>query len=68
VLKRIGNVAYRLELPHQWRVHDVFHVSLLRRYIARGNDGFVAAPPVEWLNNEPLYEVESILDHYVTKP
>jgi hypothetical protein len=63
VLKRIGPVAYKLELPPQWKVHDVFHASLLRRYIQRGDAGHVAAPPVDWLNNEPLYEVESILDH-----
>ena len=30
--------------------------------------GFGSAPPVVWLSKEPLYEVESILDHYVTKP
>jgi len=68
VLQRIGNVAYRLELPRQWRVHDVFHVSLLRKYVSRGNQGFVAAPPVEWLSDEPLYEVEAILDHHVPAP
>ncbi|KAG8498858.1 hypothetical protein CXB51_005230 [Gossypium anomalum] len=33
VLKRIGPVAYQLELPLELdRIHDVFHVSMLRRY------------------------------------
>jgi hypothetical protein len=63
VKERIGKVAYRLELPPRWKVHDVFHVSLLRRYITRGNRGHVAAPPVAWLDEEPLYEVEKILEH-----
>ncbi|KAE8715075.1 hypothetical protein F3Y22_tig00110187pilonHSYRG00520 [Hibiscus syriacus] len=32
-LKSIGPVAYQLELPSQLsRIHDVFHVSMLRRY------------------------------------
>jgi hypothetical protein len=63
IVRRIGPVAYKVELPHQWKVHDVFHVSLLRPYIQRGDAGYVAAPPTEWLENEPLYEVEAILDH-----
>ncbi|KAG8496948.1 hypothetical protein CXB51_008178 [Gossypium anomalum] len=32
-LKRVGPVAYQLELPPKLdRIHDVFHVSMLRRY------------------------------------
>ena len=33
IIERIGEVAYRLALPPQLSgVHDVFHVSLLRKY------------------------------------
>ncbi|KAA3465769.1 integrase [Gossypium australe] len=33
VLKRVGPVAYQLELPAEVsQIHDVFHVSMLRRY------------------------------------
>ena len=34
ILKSVGAVAYKLELPQSLSgVHDVFHVSQLRRYI-----------------------------------
>ena len=35
ILERIGNVAYRISLPPSLsNLHDVFHVSQLRKYIA----------------------------------
>ena len=35
IVERIGKVAYRLRLPPELaRIHDVFHVSMLRKYIA----------------------------------
>ena len=33
ILERIGPVAYRLAMPSHIQVHNVFHVSLLKRYI-----------------------------------
>jgi hypothetical protein len=34
ILKRVGKVAYQLELPdHLADVHDVFHVSQLKKYL-----------------------------------
>ena len=34
IVERIGEVAYRFELPSDLdRIHDVFHVSMLRKYI-----------------------------------
>ena len=34
ILERVGVVAYRLALPPELsRIHDVFHVSMLRKYI-----------------------------------
>ena len=34
IIARVGTVAYRLDLPPElYKVHNVFHVSMLRKYI-----------------------------------
>ena len=43
----IGEVAYHLDLKGRLtRVHPVFHVSLLRRFVA-GGDGVEPPEPIE---------------------
>jgi hypothetical protein len=37
ILERIGTVAYMLALPASMTVHNVFHVSLLKKYIPNAN-------------------------------
>ena len=61
VLERIGEVAYKLDLPATMRIHNVFHVSLLKSY---HSDGRVQPPPLaDIINGEPEWEVERILNH-----
>jgi hypothetical protein len=37
ILERIGSVAYMIALPASMNVHNVFHVSLLNKYIPDAN-------------------------------
>lgn len=32
ILKRVGRVAYKVDAPSWWKMHPVFHVSLLKKY------------------------------------
>jgi hypothetical protein len=32
IMKIIGPVTYQLNLPTTWRIHNVFHATLLRQY------------------------------------
>ena len=32
-MSRIGEVAYQLALPPNLRVHNVFHISILKKYV-----------------------------------
>ena len=59
ILERIGPVAYRLDLPRDLkRIHDVFHVSMLRKYISDSSH-VLEAPPVE-LKEDLLFEVQPV--------
>ncbi|XP_021764846.1 uncharacterized protein LOC110729415 [Chenopodium quinoa] len=55
ILQRIGKVAYRLALPMDLsKVHDVFHVSQLRRYIP--DKSHVLQPETVELDQSLTYE------------
>ena len=63
IIERIGTQSYTLELPEDWRIHSVFHVSLLKVW----NEGVCrqildeATPELEEPDDQQKYEVERFL-------
>jgi len=62
IVSQVSKVAYHLKLPMSWKIHDVFHASLLIPYKETEQHGpnFLEPPP-EILNREPKWEVEKVL-------
>ena len=59
IVERVGEVAYRLELPSYLdRIHDVFHVSMLRKYIPNPSH-VLTEQPVE-IQENLTYEEEPV--------
>jgi hypothetical protein len=63
VIQVMSAVNYRLELPMQWSVHDVFHTDLLTPYRETPTHGAnYQRPPPDLVDGVEEYEVERVLD------
>ena len=63
--KVLSPITYQLELPPQWKIHDVLHADLLTPYheteLHRPN---FTKPPPDLIDGEEEYEVEEILQSW----
>uniref|UniRef100_A0A0W0FG09 Reverse transcriptase-rnase h-integrase n=1 Tax=Moniliophthora roreri TaxID=221103 RepID=A0A0W0FG09_MONRR len=64
VLKVLGPVMYRLDLPHQWKIHSVFHAALLSPFKQTEAHGpSFTEPPPDLIEGFEEYEVEAVVGH-----
>ncbi|KAF8664019.1 hypothetical protein AX16_000825 [Volvariella volvacea WC 439] len=64
VVKVLGPVTFQLELPEQWKIHNVFHALLLTPYKENDMHGpNFLMPPLDIINDEEEWEVENIIKH-----
>ncbi|WMV19139.1 hypothetical protein MTR67_012524 [Solanum verrucosum] len=68
ISKRVGNVAYELELPQELAVvHSVFHISMLKKCM--GDPSLIILIEDIWIKGSLSYEeiLVQILDRQVRK-
>jgi len=63
IIQVMSPINYRLKLPMQWSIHDVFHIDLLTPYQETELHGSnYSRPASDLVNNKEEYKVEKILD------
>jgi transposase InsO family protein len=64
ITKEVSPVAYQLDLPQTWTIHDVFHASLLTPYRETNAHGSnFTRPPPDLVDGNEEYEVEDVIGH-----
>ena len=65
VSKLVGTVAVKLDLPHPWTIHPVFHLLLIKPHHANGS----VQPPgrLAYIDGDPQYAVDYILNQRIAK-
>jgi hypothetical protein len=64
IIKKISDVAFKLKLPENWKIHPVFHISLLEPIDGNPFPIQVKLPPQpEIIEDEAEFEVEKIVGY-----
>ena len=67
IIQVISPMAYKPQLPPTWKIHDVFHASLLLSYRETLEHGpNFSNPPPDLIREEEKYEIDKILSHHGT--
>ncbi|MCO5571303.1 hypothetical protein L7F22_025042 [Adiantum nelumboides] len=60
---QISDIAYRLKLPKGWKIHNAFHVSLLRPFVGDVPEDMVPEEQPEVEELDEILVPEQILAH-----
>jgi hypothetical protein len=64
IIKEVSPVAYQLNLPMMWGIHEVFHSSLLSPYHETTQHGLnFSQPPPDLIEGKEEFKVEAICNH-----
>ena len=67
ITKVLSPIVYQLRLPKTWKIHPIFHASLLSPYRENEVHGRnFPMPPPDLINGEEEYESEKIIRHHRT--
>ena len=66
VIKKIGVVAYKVDLLIDAKIHPVFHVSCLKKKLGSHMSPLLVPPPMD-ANGELRLEPEAMLNHKMRK-
>ena len=67
IMKVLSLIVYQLCLPKTWKIHPIFHTSLLSPYHENSIHGTnFPLPPPDLINREEEYKVKRILHHHRT--
>lgn len=62
IIEKVGKVAYKLQLPASSKIHPVFHIALLKRFVGNIDITFSSLPTYT-INNQPVLQPIAIVDH-----
>jgi hypothetical protein len=62
IKKEISPVMFKIELPRNWKIYDIFHTLLLSPYKETEEHRVnYPEPPPDLIEDNPEYEVEQVL-------
>ena len=63
ITAKVGPTVYRLELPANMAIHDVFHIGLLKPYQQPSSSFLLPQPQPIIVDGEQEWEIEAIKSH-----